>query len=354
MRTRIISIIIAISLLIVLVTFIFISRCSIKSNGYEQKLIIKEELSLGGREEHENYLFTKIRIDVDSEQNLYVLDERLKNIRIFDKEGQFVRFIGRIGQGPGEYQSPAFFIQITSKREVVIYDRGSRNFIYYYPDGNFLKQINPGKILILLNARIDNEGNFICSYSSAPPSLELRKFNSEFQVLNTFFYRQEDIGYGYDLEIEQPTLYFAVTQDDYLIWGYSEKYELQVIDAKGKPIRMITKQHKPVRFSGRDKEEYKKIYERMIKKGATLKFPSHFPAFADISVDDNNRIFVMTYKRNREGNYYYDVFDFEGNYLTRVLLPFKPVIWKNNKVYAINRTEDGYSIIKRYAVEWKP
>jgi hypothetical protein len=346
--------IIVISLLIVLVTFIFISRRSIKSNGYEQKLIIKEELSLGGREEHENYLFTRIRIDVDNEQNLYVLDERLRNIRTFNKEGQFVRFIGRTGQGPGEYQRPAIFIQITSKKEVVIYDRGTGNFIFYYPDGDYLKRINAGKIPILFNARIDNEGNFICSYSSAPPSLELRKFNSEFQVLKTFFYQQEDIGYGHDLEIEQPKLYFAVTQNDYLIWGYSEKYELHVIDAKGKAMRTITKQHKPVKFSARDKEEYKKIYERMIERGAILKYPSHFPAFADISVDDNNRIFIMTFKRNREGNHYYDVFDFEGHYLMRILLPFKPVIWKNNKVYAINRTEDGYSIIKRYAVEWKP
>lgn len=315
-----------------------------------QYLALKEDLSLGENRENEQYVFTRIIIDVDDDGRLYVLDEKFRNIRVFDRYGKFIQHIGKIGQGPGEYQYPVTLIQVTKKKELVVYDRGTRKFIFYSLDGEHLKEVKARQLGIPFKISIDSKGRFICFCSSAPPSLELKRFDSNFEVLETFFSRPEEIGSGNDLKVAQPTVHFALTQDDKVVWGYSDKCEIKVQDEKGQLIRKIIWSQKPVKFSKKDKKAYGKIYEGMIARGARLIFPTHFPAFADISIDDRNRVFVKTYQKNKDGNNYFDIFDLEGNYLTRVALPFSPSIWKNNKAYAVFRDEEGYQIIKRYTL----
>lgn len=358
MKFRLFALILIISIFIIFVIFalLFIPKISLfkKTEKLDlPKLILRQDLSLGENEEDENYLFSRIRIDVDDEERIYVLDEKFRNIRVFDKNGRFIQYIGEIGQGPGEYQYPVTFIQVTSKKELVIYDRGVRKFIFYSLNGKFLKEIPLGIMGIPFRIRIDSKGNFVCFYSGAPPSLELKKFSPDFRVLNTLFSQQTEIESGYDLKVGEPTIHFALTYDDNIIWGYSERYKLNVINPEGHLIRKITKNQKPVKFTKKDKDRYKNMYETLIARGAILKFPSHFPAFGDISVDENNRIFVMTYETNKDGDYYYDVFNFQGEIITRITLSFYPLIWKSNKVYTVIRDEKGYSIIKRYIVEWE-
>ncbi|MCP4726163.1 MAG: 6-bladed beta-propeller [bacterium] len=51
----------------------------------------------------DNYLFyNPFDMTKDSEGNLYILDSRNCRIQVFDKDGEFIRTIGREGQGPGE------------------------------------------------------------------------------------------------------------------------------------------------------------------------------------------------------------------------------------------------------------
>ena len=74
--------------------------------------MFEEELSLGKKVGEEEFLFTRISsIDIDKDANIYILDNRSAEVRVFDKKGIFIRIIGSRGQGPGEMQNPRF-IQI--------------------------------------------------------------------------------------------------------------------------------------------------------------------------------------------------------------------------------------------------
>jgi hypothetical protein len=48
---------------------------------------------------------------MDGEGRAYVVDEPPVTIKVFDAAGQFVRMIGRDGEGPGEYRQPRIAIQ---------------------------------------------------------------------------------------------------------------------------------------------------------------------------------------------------------------------------------------------------
>ncbi|MFO7866268.1 MAG: 6-bladed beta-propeller [Candidatus Aminicenantes bacterium] len=317
-------------------------------------LIHEEERVLWKKEDGENHLFARIRFDVDDEENLYVLDERLRNIRVFDKSGYFVRHIGRIGQGPGEFQNPCFFIQVTPEQELVVYDQAPRKLIYYSLHGRYIKEKSVLFLGIPFKTRIDSKGDLVCFFSGSPPSEELKKFDSHGEVLGEFHSRELKIDiYSNDLKVAQPTVCFALTQDDHIVWGYSQNYEIEVIDPDGRLVRRIEKKRKPLKFTEKDKRKYRTMYEGMIAQGAELVFPSFHPFFGDISVDEKNRVFVRTYEKNEKGAVYYDVFSLTGEYLAKVPLPHAPRLWKNNKAYAVTGDEDGYPMIIRYAVEWR-
>jgi hypothetical protein len=69
-------------------------------------------------------------VAVDAQGNLYALDQQLSQISVFDKDGNFLRTIGREGEGPGEFR------------------RASQ--LFTTPDNKIaVAQMMPGKIVLL-------------------------------------------------------------------------------------------------------------------------------------------------------------------------------------------------------------
>ena len=61
-----------------------------------------------GREGSPEYSLTEVAdLIVDSAGAIYALHPLDRRIRVFDGEGRFVRYIGRHGEGPGEFRSPS-------------------------------------------------------------------------------------------------------------------------------------------------------------------------------------------------------------------------------------------------------
>jgi len=78
------------------------------------------------------------------------------------------------------------------------------------------------------------------------------------------------------------------------------------------------------------------------------------PAYQDLTVDDEGRIFVQTWEKNKDSAaFYFDVFDSDGRYIAKIPMKFQPNIWKKGKLYSIEEDEEGYQVVKRYKVTWK-
>jgi hypothetical protein len=94
--------------------------------------IIEEDLKIGESVGDENYMFSQIGfLDVDNDENIYVADTKEMRVKVFDKNGKFLRVFGKEGQGPDEI-SRIRNIQITAKNELIVNDtRNRKNPIFF-------------------------------------------------------------------------------------------------------------------------------------------------------------------------------------------------------------------------------
>jgi hypothetical protein len=80
-----------------------------------------EELwRLGGETEADEEIFGRVeRVLLDSEGNAYFLDTQLSEVRVFSASGEYLRTLGRAGEGPGEFRNPVDFFFLPGGRLAV-------------------------------------------------------------------------------------------------------------------------------------------------------------------------------------------------------------------------------------------
>jgi hypothetical protein len=314
----------------------------------EDVFALEEELSLGEAEGREEYMFSRLRdIEVDGEERIYALDHRRAQIKVFDKNGEYIRTIGTKGQGPGELNYPVGLFCSPSK-EIMVEDIRNRCLTYYSLEGRYIKSISTAK-LFFLRPTIDSNGNIvgllrndkngIYELTKADTDLNhLQKIDSspypDFEAFNPFY----------------PIIKWVIAKDDSIICGYPEKYELKIVGKEGKVLRKIVKEYNPIEITQKEKENGVIGYSKSLK----FVFPKYHSAYQNFTLDEEGRIFVQTWESSEDGKgNFYDIFDSEGKYIAKIFLNFPPYVWKKNKLYTIEEDEDGYQCVKRYKVTWK-
>jgi hypothetical protein len=99
-----------------------------------------EELALGFREGSPAYLFASIAdIAVGHDGSMLILELPFRgraSLRLYDAEGRFVRAVGRVGDGPGEYRTPVA-IAVMQDGRFLLLDRLNRRLTVYESSGDF-------------------------------------------------------------------------------------------------------------------------------------------------------------------------------------------------------------------------
>jgi len=312
----------------------------------EDVFSLEEELSIGEAEEPEEYMFSMIRgIEVDDEENIYVVDYKRNHIRKFDKNGGFLRMIGREGQGPGEFQQITN-IQITPENELMVHDRYTFRLTFFSLDGDYLRTVLL-KGIQAFRIKVNSMGNYLVrtiDFDSATfrAAYEIKVYSSDLAFIRTI---EKAKFFSMNMPL-QPHMASRFLPSGLIICGFRESYEFKILDSEGKAVRKVTKVYSPIEIS----EEEKK--KRKLPQSSEL--PRFFPAFQDFSVDEEGRFFVQTFERYEDEEiFYFDVFNTEGKYIAKVPLNALPQCWKNRKMYTIEEDEDGYQYIKRYKLIWR-
>lgn len=315
---------------------------------------IEEELSIGEAEGREEYMFSQLRsIVIDEEERIYALDYKEAQIKVFNKNGEYLRTIGKKGQGPGELRLPSH-MHITSRNEIMVSDALNKRLTFYSLQGEFIRDLSTAEEFIA-RSDIDSKGNilgFRIEHDPEKSRYELKKFDKDLNYLFTIITFPYKLPNPRIIEPFSLSLRYDVANNDNIIVGYPDKYNIQIFNSEGKLIRRIEKEYIPIEIT---KDEIIEIEEEMKRwlGDRELVIPRYHSAYRTFAVDEENRIFVGTWERTEDGKrYYYDVFDSEGKCLAIMPLNVRPWIWKKKKLYTVEEDEEGYQVVKRYKVTW--
>ena len=319
-----------------------------------QQIVLKEDLVISGENETGKYALSDIRsVQVDTEENIYVLDLRDVRVKVFDKNGKPIRIFGKKGQGSGELQLP-YRMYLISGKELMFYDISNRRISYFSLDGECLREIST-RNQMFDRTMTDSKG-YIIGYFFIPGDMythELKKFDPKLNPVMTLVTIEEERT-PYVIEMLDTTLQFRLMENDNIVWSHPSTYELYIVSPEGKTLRKIVKAYDSVKITETEKKEM--IEGRTVPPEYKIKLPEYYNPLYYLMCDEDGRIYVRTYERDNKGGFYYDVFDSEGRYIAKFSLPGNELIFflKKNAMYTvISKGGNVFSSVKRYSVEWQ-
>ncbi|MDH5705046.1 MAG: 6-bladed beta-propeller [Candidatus Aminicenantes bacterium] len=334
-------------LLLILLTASFISLEANKKHSLRElyragKIRLIPALALDESSMPKEALFgVPVNVVEDSNGNIYVSDFKMHNIEKFDSLGRFSRLLGRMGQGPGEFNGPT--LMTLAKNRLVVWEMGNSRLSSLTLDGVFLKSIItpvtegwPKKIRSLPNGDIvidrfksirRPEYHEICSIELYSPELEHKKtIYSKNVTLKKYITEPKRASI---LVPFPPNVHWDVSKDGKIVIGFSDKYLVEIYDSNGEKINSFTHKRRPMKISKQSKRLFINRYVQSDSDGTRMEppdyivkntiFPRYMPAFHGISVDSENNILIGIY--HKDGSILpnkFDAFNTEGNYIGTV------------------------------------
>jgi hypothetical protein len=317
-------------------------------------LTLKEELTIGGANAKEQYVLAQVdNLVVDETGAIYALDTKDICVKVYGRSGAFLRTIGRKGEGPGEYTRP-YGIAIDKKNQYLIVQDARIGFIVFDHEGKFIKNIQNDYLRPVQKAIFDPQGNLVINRIKIQDMEhrwdELKRFGPNMMLLAEI--RSIPIGSPYD--VVAPMVTWDLDAKGNIVYGFPARYEIEIIGDRNQIIKKIQNESDPVELTLEEKERIAQIIKvASISPDLAAKFYSskYHSAFIAIHVAGDGHIFVTTWKKNGKNNLN-DVFDKEGRFLAEIALPSRRIFIAGDYLYTIEEDQEGYSIIKRYAMNW--
>ena len=343
------------------VTVVSNGKKPVPLKGQPAKIKLVEELAIGGGGNPDQAFSQVSTFVVDEEGGIFALDFKDQKIKVFDRTGKFLRLIGKPGQGPGEL-GMASGIQFLANNTLVVEDATNRRLALFKPSGEFIKNISTSDKLGLVNILLDGKGNVIgremgLAEGNAKMFFEIKKFDADLKPLFTLDKMEFPIpipGSGTKMNILEMISAYQFDPAGNIYYGRNADYEIKIYSPDGKHIRTIQKEYDRVKVTQADIDE---MLERIpnVAGGVNIKdmfsFPDVFPPFQLFLLDDQGWLYVRTFTKGKaKSEYEIDVFDAEGKFIAQFITKSDLRLWKAGKAYGIEETDEGYQVIKRYAV----
>jgi hypothetical protein len=344
----------------------------------DRSVTFVEELSVGGEEY--DMLFRPMRFIVDREGSIYISDLQDQTIKVFGPNGEFIRSIGRKGEGPGEFAYLGSQTFLPDGRLLAM-DSMTMRLNLFDPEGTYLASHHwtqrPGRLLYATDSTCVMD-KYTFERDKGPLAgrkLFVKKFDFEGNEIQTFgeFKTEEGKvhtesssgGGGVVLLISPPHAphsIFAADQARHCLYHcVNNEYMIEVFNDDGKVIRRFDRPYEPLPFTSEDAEKFRSRYEDSTMEGLKkrvqgMSMPAVKTIIPKMLVDDVGNLWVETHEQREEEEKVftaYDIFNPDGYYEAKVWTDVKPEIFVKGKMYRMHRDEEtGYSLFKRYRVVW--
>lgn len=317
------------------------------------------DLSIGGADadaEGDSMLVRPIEFQFDSIGNIYIMDWGEVMIKVFDPNGSYLRSVGRKGQGPGEFDVPAFFRIVDDK--IFLLDSRSRKFSLLTLEGGYLEgfnidgfppdldvahdgtvyysqMLNPEVELSEKTQKVKTSFALYQTDSTGEKRKKLGEFRDKVQLKRVKRSSSGAMGTMTLTSREAYTTSWFISPGGRMCIGYNRDYEIEVRDADWNAV---------LRFGREFTLQSHPHYEP--DRG----HPEYYPAFSDWRkfFDEKGYLWLEQYPNEDVEEHAFDVFSPEGIYLRKNIVPEVLFDVKEDKAFSIIRTEDDYLVFRRY------
>ncbi|KPK95769.1 hypothetical protein AMJ80_03665 [bacterium SM23_31] len=356
--------------------------------------VLSLELAFGADDEKipEDYLLVEPRgIIIHDNGDIIVSDEGY--LKVFDKNGNPKRMVGRPGAGPGEFHpfmtptlSETGYITGANQTSFNLFDK-NYSLIEYE---NFrlssiyekLKEINnwtsvsPGtiyayspdeRVIIAKAYSTDEDGKrktlSACIYQNKEQLTTIAESEVIYYTVDRLTRFLEEDGNLHVASLPDRKIVYTHTGKNRIKENDAWYYSMYLYDLKTNEQTEIKHSYNPVAIpdsvinvklmhtEGMPEEMVKQQEKTLKQWGEILKKIRIYPTLRKI-ITDRNFIFAFTYTYNTANGHVVEIFDGSaGEYLHPVYFSFIPNVIKNGYAYRQNINEEGFPVVEKYKID---
>jgi hypothetical protein len=325
---------------------------------------------------------------------IVVADGATRQLRYFDGRAQFLRAVGRAGQGPGEFQTLDMLTRLAGDTLVAGGETRFRSF--FTGPGIFVRALNPPAAsaqivpgLSGLLGTFDSQAIVLASVPRGPPPAQAMAsgvFAVPVYIVSRDGTTARSLGelpfWSVTTSKDGPTqlrlaphAVYAANGGEFFI-GFGTEYTIRVYSPDGALKRIIRRQWIPPKITSAEIDRYADAWSRrwITSTGAAAErerrefraspFSEILPAFAQLIADRSGNLWVREAKvadAGADGSYTtpplvastWNVFDTQGRWTMNVTMPprFAPTEIGADYVLGIARDGDGVETVVMYRLE---
>jgi hypothetical protein len=327
---------------------------------------VEERWRVGRLEGNGPELFGDISaIAVDGFDRTYVIERHDQQIRVFDRDGRYVRTFGRKGQGPGEFLD-ALGLAFASDARLWVVDPQFGRVSVFDTAGTFLTSYRTpgGHSVMPWPGGFSRDGSFydVARDPGGGWGSVLVRYDTAFTPLDTLRPpRWENADAVLEVvsadgrarsrgivPFSASSMWALTPQGDF--WTVQTgDYELDRVSPRGDTLRTVTRPYDPVPVTQADRDRAIKSMAWVTRQWGTVdpdRIPSVKPAVRSLYVAEDGDLWVGRVTDTPE--VVFDVFDPDGRLLGQVQLPFQPSlppVIRGELMVAVTRGEMGVPFV---------
>ena len=265
---------------------------------------------------------------LDGDGQVYVADMQAKAISVFSPDGEFLRNLGREGEGPGEFQEPRSLVLMPNGNVGVIYEQPPRVICFRPSDGEFVEDFHltedPDHSLQRLS-RVAYRGGVLVAYGSDISEGSqgmtvvgrLMRFDATGRFLGQCDSLEAQFSFVKPVVRERVDLMWTVGPDGRVYVNRDLAYDFTVHGKDCAIERSFTREFEPLKRTTAELDSVRAYYRRVGGIGdMKLELLDRARDVSWLSVDDGGRLWVLS-SRGRldlpaDSLGFFDIFDARG------------------------------------------
>lgn len=314
----------------------------------EQRWRLFEAVRIGNTTGGGPEAFGDVRgLALDELGRVWVVDTEAVQIRVFDRNGEFVRSVGSEGEGPGELQYPngiatgpdgRIHVFDPHAHRIAVFDTAGRHMAdHHRVTGGFSFLWEGGFVRdsLLYDRRVGHGIVMLDStFAERDTVPEPRPETSPF-----FSGPNRRGGRSVTAVPYLGRMRWSPGPDGHLWVAPGRPYRFDVLSLAGDTVRTVEREYDPVPVTEAERDSAETLVRERYAPAADLdlsRIPEHKPAVEELFFADDGHLWTRPYLPGDSTGHAFDVFDPEGRYLGRVASPVKFRRWPDPVV------RDGY------------